>query len=278
VRTWITVLVLIALLIAGGVLITQLQSGEPISLTSGYVPQLDGTQALILVGAVVAILVLLGGMGVTLAVVMSLGSKEIALIQGQASKPRGRGASRAPQPNPSSPEAGRKPMGLPMPVLAKSLAIAANVVVLAFVAFLTVNRFVLNPPQEGVEATEAQASAASASAAQASGPADLLAAVDALPAGDALRGQAEFKLQPCAPCHSLKPDERIVGPSLAGVATRAATRKPGYSESLYLYESIVKPSAYVVPGFPDGVMPATFGQTITSQKQADLIAFLLTQK
>lgn len=277
-RTWITVLVLIVLLIAGGVLVTQLQSGEPISLTSGYIPQLDSTQALILAGAVVAIVVLLGGMGVTLAVVMSLGSKEIALVQGQSPKPGGRGAAREAQPGPSAPEAGRKVMAVPMPALVKSLAIAANLVVLAFVAFLTINHFVLNPPQEGAEATEAPANATSAPAAQAAVPGDLQAVFGALPAGDAVRGKSEFDAQPCASCHSLKPDEKIVGPSLAGVATRAATRKPGYSDGLYLYESIIKPGAYVVQDFPDGVMPATSGQTLTSQQQADLIAFLLTQK
>jgi cytochrome c len=47
---------------------------------------------------------------------------------------------------------------------------------------------------------------------------------------------------------------------------------------LYLYESIVQPNAYLVEGFQQGLMPATFDQSLTPQKKADLIAFLMTEK
>ena len=43
-------------------------------------------------------------------------------------------------------------------------------------------------------------------------------AVPALSAGDAERGAALFRA--CAPCHSLKPDRNMTGPSLAGVWER----------------------------------------------------------
>ena len=33
-----------------------------------------------------------------------------------------------------------------------------------------------------------------------------------------------------------------------------------------------------VSGFPPGVMPATFGQTLTAKEYTDLVAFLLTLK
>lgn len=106
----------------------------------------------------------------------------------------------------------------------------------------------------------------------------------ALPTGDATRGDSLFHgkgpngLYPCSACHSLTPGTNLVGPSLAGVATRAETRKPGYDAAKYIHESIVSPSAYVVEGFNDGIMPHNFGDIMTKQDLADIIAFLLTQK
>jgi cytochrome c2 len=79
-------------------------------------------------------------------------------------------------------------------------------------------------------------------------------------------------------CHSLEPDVKVVGPSLAGVASRAATRKPGYAPDLYLYESITNPNAYLVPGFQPDLMPKTFADTLSPQDLADIIAFLMTQE
>ncbi len=82
----------------------------------------------------------------------------------------------------------------------------------------------------------------------------------------------------CVTCHSLDPDVTIVGPSLAGVATRAAERVPGKSAEEYLRESILDPNAYVVEGFPEGVMPQNFGDVLSEEEINDLVAFLLTLK
>ncbi len=106
----------------------------------------------------------------------------------------------------------------------------------------------------------------------------LQAELAALPKGDPAAGQATFTTAACASCHSLEPDVKIVGPSQVGLATRAGTRKPGYSAELYIYESITRPDAYVVEGFPAGVMTQTFKATLKPQEIADLIAFLMTLK
>jgi hypothetical protein len=79
-------------------------------------------------------------------------------------------------------------------------------------------------------------------------------------------------------CHSLEPGVQIVGPSQADIGTRAATRKPGYSAELYIYESIVNPNAYLVEGFQPDLMPKTFKETLTPQDLANVIAFMLAQK
>jgi nitric oxide reductase subunit C len=62
------------------------------------------------------------------------------------------------------------------------------------------------------------------------------------------------------------------------IGARAATRKPGYSATAYIYESITQPSAFLVPGFTDGLMPKTFKKDLTPQQIADLIAYLETLK
>lgn len=80
----------------------------------------------------------------------------------------------------------------------------------------------------------------------------------------------------CQVCHSLKPDVQLVGPSLAGVATRAETRVPGMPAEEYLMQSLVKPDAYVVAGFQPGQMRPDLAEALTQQQLDDLVAFLLT--
>ncbi len=79
----------------------------------------------------------------------------------------------------------------------------------------------------------------------------------------------------CRVCHSLVPGKVVVGPSLDGVATRAASRVPGMSAEDYLRQSIVDPGAYVVDGFPDAML-RNFDELLTDQEIDDLVAFLLT--
>jgi cytochrome c2 len=106
----------------------------------------------------------------------------------------------------------------------------------------------------------------------------LMAEFNALPAGEAAGGQAVFTgAGGCTACHSLQEGQTIVGPSLHGIGTRAGTERPDYPPEAYLYESITNPNAFVVPGFPPGVMPQTFKQVLSAQQLADVIAFLKTQ-
>ncbi|MCA9874203.1 MAG: cytochrome c [Anaerolineales bacterium] len=82
----------------------------------------------------------------------------------------------------------------------------------------------------------------------------------------------------CITCHSLEPGVVIVGPSHAGVATRAETYVEGMSAEDYLHESIVSPDAHVVDGFTPGVMYQNFGEELNDQEIADLVAYLMTLK
>ena len=108
-------------------------------------------------------------------------------------------------------------------------------------------------------------------------------------ADPAARGQAVFNGPGgCASCHALAPGVQLVGPALAGVATRAAerTRDPAYagaagSVEAYLRESILEPSRYLVPGdryaaAGRSFMPETYGQALEPAQVDDLVAFLAT--
>ncbi|MGZ8755600.1 MAG: c-type cytochrome, partial [Acidimicrobiia bacterium] len=82
----------------------------------------------------------------------------------------------------------------------------------------------------------------------------------------------------CRICHSLEPGRRLVGPSLAGVGTAAATRVPGLTAEEYLRQSIVDPDAYTVEGFQLGAMLPDIAHKLSEQQLDDLVAFLLTLK
>jgi mono/diheme cytochrome c family protein len=106
-----------------------------------------------------------------------------------------------------------------------------------------------------------------------------IAGFDTLPAGDPARGEILFAQrigdQPtCIGCHSLD-GSRNVGPSILGYREDAAKRVPGQSPEQYTYESIISPWTHLVPGY-NNVMPNRYGQVLTAQDAADLIAYLLS--
>jgi len=89
-------------------------------------------------------------------------------------------------------------------------------------------------------------------------------------------GQAVYNLR-CAQCHALAPDTIVIGPSMAGIATRAANRVDGYDAEAYIEHSILTPGDYIVDGFTD-TMPTNFGKELTSAELTGVVAFLMTLK
>jgi mono/diheme cytochrome c family protein len=98
----------------------------------------------------------------------------------------------------------------------------------------------------------------------------------AAPAGNAAAGKAIFNAQGCSACHTFKPAAATgkVGPDLDHLAADAAKANRG-SVTQYATESIEDPGAYVVPGYPNGVMPKF---TLSNKQVADLVAFLTSGK
>ncbi len=80
----------------------------------------------------------------------------------------------------------------------------------------------------------------------------------------------------CATCHLIDREDRLIGPGLLNIGSRAATRVEGQNAIQYMYTSIVNPGAYIVEGFPDGLMPRNWMQIYSQQEINDIIAYLLT--
>jgi mono/diheme cytochrome c family protein len=88
-------------------------------------------------------------------------------------------------------------------------------------------------------------------------------------------GKQAFSANGCGGCHTLKAagSGGNIGPNLDNLAADAKTA--GQALDAYVRESIVKPNAYIVTGFPASTMPGNFGQTLTAPQLNGLIAYLL---
>lgn len=82
----------------------------------------------------------------------------------------------------------------------------------------------------------------------------------------------------CSKCHALEDGSDLdrFGPSLMGVAERAATRVPEMSAIDYLRESIVDPSFYLVEGYHDAMLKS-YARMLSEEDLDAMIALMLTQ-
>ncbi|MCB0199980.1 MAG: cytochrome c [Caldilineae bacterium] len=115
----------------------------------------------------------------------------------------------------------------------------------------------------------------------------------AAPSGDAAAGKALFEQQlingnaGCVTCHSLEAGKVLVGPSLAGIASRAGSTVEGEDAQQYLHQSIVDPNAHLATGCnaadpsaacATGLMPQDWAQKLSEDEINNLIAYLMTLK
>ena len=90
------------------------------------------------------------------------------------------------------------------------------------------------------------------------------------------RGAALAKSLGCAACHSTD-GSRIVGPTWLKLYGSDVTFEDGTTlkaDDAYLRQFITDPDFKVVKGFPKGVMPPSFGKTLTPDQINDLIAYI----
>jgi len=110
-------------------------------------------------------------------------------------------------------------------------------------------------------------------------------AASELPAGRSAAGGRLFHGRlACASCHGepATPDASGAGPALGAIGSEAGLRQRDRSAAQYLYESMLDPSAFLSPacaGQPCGSvqMPA-YGEVLSLQDAADLVAYLLAQR
>jgi mono/diheme cytochrome c family protein len=100
-----------------------------------------------------------------------------------------------------------------------------------------------------------------------------------LPAGDSANGALLYAgSNGCATCHV----GGVIGPDIAGTLGRVEAERltleefAGWTPDDYLVHSILYPNHFVVPSYQPA-MTATFGQTLTLQDLADLIAYIKEQ-
>ncbi|MDJ0498469.1 MAG: c-type cytochrome [Acidimicrobiia bacterium] len=79
----------------------------------------------------------------------------------------------------------------------------------------------------------------------------------------------------CVTCHSLEERVTLVGPSLAGLAARAAATVPGLTAAEYLRLSITDPDSFVAEGFVAGQMPGGWEESLSESQIESLVEFML---
>lgn len=105
---------------------------------------------------------------------------------------------------------------------------------------------------------------------------------------DTFRSEVGFA---CVTCHRVDSTEMLVGPGLLDIgnfvppspsdmtATPAVTAVPKQSlgETIaFLRISILNPDAYLMPGYPMGIMPRTYGTILSEADINNLVAYLMT--
>lgn len=100
-------------------------------------------------------------------------------------------------------------------------------------------------------------------------------------------GKQLFQDQGCVACHTIQGvSQGVVGPDLTDIGVRAPelAQEAGVADAeAYVRQSIVEPNAFITPQCPTGpcppgIMPATFGKTLSEEQINALVQFLLAQK
>jgi cytochrome c oxidase subunit II len=95
------------------------------------------------------------------------------------------------------------------------------------------------------------------------------------PSGSSAAGLSVFNANTCASCHTLTAAHATgtIGPDLDKLVAYA--QQAHQPLSAFVHESIVDPNAYIQPRYPKGVMPQTFGQTLSKTQLDSLVTFLV---
>lgn len=95
--------------------------------------------------------------------------------------------------------------------------------------------------------------------------------------GNAAAGKAVFASSGCAACHTFAPagSTGTIGPNLDTQPTIDA-KKTGLTLAAFIKRCITNPSAYIPKGYHAGLMPTTFGKSLSSSELSNLVAFVVS--
>ncbi|MBC7813399.1 MAG: cytochrome c, partial [Burkholderiales bacterium] len=105
-----------------------------------------------------------------------------------------------------------------------------------------------------------------------------LAEIAAVPA-DPQTGLTLYASFGCEDCHG----GGVSAPLTEGTAARVEQERlplpqfEGYTVEEYLVESILNPGAFTAPGYQSGLMPANFGERLSAEDLAHIVAYLMSQ-
>lgn len=95
-----------------------------------------------------------------------------------------------------------------------------------------------------------------------------------------VRGEKWARTSGCIACHSID-GTKIVGPSWKGLFGKTEKMTDGTVvtvDEAYIRESILQPNKLIVEGYPANVMPANYGDQLTPEQIADIIAYIMSLK
>jgi len=96
--------------------------------------------------------------------------------------------------------------------------------------------------------------------------------------GNAAAGKAVFAANNCASCHTFKPAGATgtIGPNLDTAPASDAKADGNMALPAFVKESIANPDAYIAKGYSKGIMPTTFGSSLSSTDLNNLVAFIVS--
>jgi mono/diheme cytochrome c family protein len=91
-------------------------------------------------------------------------------------------------------------------------------------------------------------------------------------------GAAVFASAGCGGCHAFTPagTNGAIGPNLDNVA--AAAEKAGQDPAAYVKQSIVDANKVLAAGYAPGVMPGSFGDSLSTEEIDALVTYLTAAK
>jgi cytochrome c551/c552 len=96
--------------------------------------------------------------------------------------------------------------------------------------------------------------------------------------GNAAAGKTVFASNGCASCHTFQPAgaSGTIGPNLDSAPSSDAKADNNMALAAFVKQSITDPDAYIAKGYSKGIMPTTFGKSLSSSQLNDLVAFILS--